>query len=71
MKMIRAILTLAAILGWMPAFGEFIVLKSGKTMQGEIVARDQSTVSVRLDSGEVKLNWETIDRILPDAEAEK
>ncbi len=71
MKRMRGILTLAVILGWMPAFGEFIVLKSGKTMQGEIVARDSSTVSVRLESGEVKINWDTIEQILPDTDAAK
>jgi len=71
MKAIREILALAVILGGVPAFGEFIVLKSGKTMQGEIVARDRSTVSVRLDSGEIKINWDTIEQILPDADAAK
>lgn len=69
MKPVVTLLILFSLLTGSLANGELILLKSGKTVEGRVTFENQDSLSVRLPSGEIQIQRDTIERVMTDAEA--
>lgn len=66
MKRFAGFLTIALVLLSVTGFGEMIIMKSGKSVQGVVTYEDENYIAVKLPTGEIQIPRRSIQEILTD-----